>query len=165
MEGNGNIFLSDAEKQSYQQDLANIHDIFVRPFTVFRQAERVVMSENPNFVFPYGDNQENTSSSGYVIQSGVIDARIWYMPGIAGNKELLETSSSDREFSARGEPQIRFRNDKNYVRLKLNCSGYDFINGAKTVQIDDNNFNFFTAYRRHGLFTPEFWTVWLEQNS
>lgn len=161
----GNIFLSDVEKASYQGDLHDIHDIFKRPFLIYRQSERVVMSENLNYNFVYGDNQPNSPTTEYIVHSGVFCARIWYMPGMSANKEAQTTSTSDREFSARGEPQLRFRNDKNYVRLKLDVTGYNFINGAKTVEIDNNNFNFFTAYRQHGLFAPEFWTLWLEQNS
>lgn len=160
-----NIFLSDAQKASYQNDLGDIHDIFKRPFLIYRQSERVVMSENLEYNFAYGDNQPNSDTVRYNVNSGIFDARIWYMPGMSANKEAQTTSTSDREFSARGEPQLRFRNDKNYVRLKLDISGYDFINGAKSVEIDGTNFNFFTAYRRHGLFTPQFWTVWLEQNN
>jgi len=160
----GNIFLTDAEKSAYQGDLRDIHDIFKRPFVIFRQSERVVMSEDLKFNFAYSDNQPDSDTESFIPASGVFNARIWYVPGMAANKEAQTTSSSDREFN-RGDAQIRFRNDKNYVRLKLDISGYNFINGAQSVDIDGNNFNFFTAYRQHGLFTPEFWTVWLEQNS
>lgn len=160
-----NIILSDIEKSMYQSVIRDVHNVFQRSFIVFRQAERVVMSQNPNFIFPYGDNQPDSGTENYIINSATIYARIWYMPGMQANKESLTSSSSDREFSGRGEAQLRFRNDKNYVRLKLDESAYNFINGAKTVEIDDGNYNFYTAYRRHGLFTPEFWTIWLEENS
>jgi hypothetical protein len=160
-----NIFLSDAEKSQYQSDLANLQSIWGRPLLIYRQAERVVISENLNYNFAYGDTQPQSSTTSYIINSGIFNARIWYLDGMAANKSLLSTSNSDREFTARGEPQIRFRNDKNYVRLKLECSGYNFILGAKTVEIDTNNFNIFSAYQRIGLFTPEFWAVWLEESS
>lgn len=160
-----NIILSNEEKCCYQSAIRDIHDIFKREFIVFRQAERVVISQNPNFIFPYGDNQPDSGTDSYVINSATIYARIWHVNGMQANKESLATSSSDREFSGRGEAQLRFRNDKDYVRLKLDEDGYNFINGAKTVEVDGGNYNFYTAYRKHGLFTPEFWTVWLEENS
>lgn len=165
MVGNGNIVLSFNEKMAYQADLANVHDIFKRPFLIYRQAERVVMSENLQFNYAYGDNQADSDTVSYNINSGIFSARIWYMPGMSANKMSLTTSTSDREFSARGEPQLRFNNDKNYIRLKLDISGYGFIKGCKTVQIDSGNYNVFSAYEIHGLFVPQFYNVWLEQNS
>jgi hypothetical protein len=162
--GNTSINISDEAKALLQNDLDNIHQIFKRPILIFRQAERVIISENLNYNFAYGDNQNQNDTVSYNIASGVFDARIWYMPGMSANKEPMTTSTSDREFSARGEPQLRFRNDKNYIRLKLDVSGFNFIDGAKTVEIDGENYNFFSAPRRNGLFTPQYWTLWLEQS-
>lgn len=160
-----NISLSQEEKNSYQSDLSDIHDIFKRAILIFRHAEKVIISENLNYSFAYSDMQLDNDVSGYNVASGVYYARIWHLPGLGGNPMALTTSSSSSEFTARGIPEIRFNNDKDVVRLKLDISGYDFIKGCETVQIDNSNYNVKSAYRQHGLFVPEFYTVWLEENN
>lgn len=158
-----NIFVSDADKASYQTDLSNIHTVWARPFTIYRKSERVTITANPSYLGAYGANQPSAeANTNYIENSGVFLARIWYLPGLTANAEALTSSTSDRGTEI---PQLRFRNDKNYVRLKLDVSGYNFINGATNIEIDRGNYNIFTAYRRHGLFTPQYWEVWLEQNS
>src|ERR1035441_4960277 len=112
------IVLSDQEKAAYQNDLSSVHDIFKRPILIYRKAEKVIISENIDFIYPYSDGQLNNDVSSYNIASGVFSARIWHMPAIGGKPMTATTSKSASEFTARGEPQLRFDNDKNIVRLK-----------------------------------------------
>ena len=157
------VLLSSPQKMSYQSVIDSIHDNWKRQLVVFRHEKRVTMSENLNYINQYGPNQLNNYSEP-IINSGIVWARIWHMNGLSANKMLNTSTDGDHEFTARGEPQLRFVNNKDYIRLKLDITGYNLLNGAKSAAIDNYNYNVLSAYRAGGLFLPEYYTVWLEQN-
>lgn len=139
--------VSDLDQLSYDNVFNDIHDTFSRKIVVYKTPERVVISTNPNYNFMYTDAQEGIDVK-YVPVSGLIDARIkWLNPSdLKGQKDIKEEVHG------------------NIVRLKIKKEDIEWFNDWKHIEIDGRTVQFFGTSQPHGLFDPNFYTVYLEES-
>ena len=146
---------SASEKLILSNNFNDIHDTFSRPIYIYRRANEVLISENPenNFIW---DNAPNNSQAEIAIVSGMFNARIKY-----GTEQKRENFSSETRNNA--EEQNVSTLEMGMVRIKLDPSGAAFIGDAERVKFDDEVFEITTSKRPHGLFTPQFYTYFLKK--
>jgi hypothetical protein len=85
-------------------------------------------------------------------QYKTIKARIEYASPM--NEDPLSASPIDSKLNAM-IPQ-------GMVRVKLDKEGFDYISGAKRIDLDGKRFLIDSAVRPHGLFDPKFYTFFLK---
>lgn len=149
--------ISDAEKAAMEALLSDVADTFARPLTIIRQANEVVIYNNPDNSFIYQNTPFNTETIVTPV-TGVFNGRIWYE-----RRQPLDLLSSLG--GIRGTDQLDVRVQEGYARLKLPPSGAAFMNGAERVQFDGNSFTIDSTPRPHGLFTPQYYTYWLKRTN
>ncbi len=148
-------YISQADKTALSQVFYNIHDTFARPIAMYKNAQQVVISTNPdnNAFFPgapFNDTIQN------VVQSGVFQARIKYMT--REDLQFFETSAAGK-----GSDQNTLKIEAGMVRIKLDPTGSAYLADATRVRFDNDNFEIVTSKRPHGLFTPQFDTYFLKK--
>lgn len=153
--------LSDSEKNVFQAAIRDVHDTFKRSVTIFKTPEKVIVSTNPNYNFAYTDNQINNDTVSYVVNSGVFDARIHSLSTQQANELLFVTSKNVSDTT----DESKLSQVKNIITIKLDKAGYDFIFGAKFVEVDEDKYIILSSARKHGLFTPEYYTYYLQRTN
>lgn len=140
--------LPDADQLLYDDVFNDIHDTFSRKIVVYKTPERVVISTNPNYNFIYTDAQEGMNVQ-YIPVSGVIDVRIkWLDPSdLKGQKDIKEEVHG------------------NIVRLKVKKEDIYWFDDWKRVEIDGRTVQYFGTTQPHGLFDPNFYTIYLEESN
>ena len=140
--------IPDSDQLKYDDVFNDIHDTFSRKIIVYKTPERVIISTNSNYNFIYTDAQEGLEVK-YVPVSGVIDARIkWLDPSdLKGQKDIKEEVHG------------------NIVRLKIRKEDIGWFDDWKRVEVDGRPVQFFGTAQPHGLFDPNFYTVYLEESS
>ena len=71
-------FLTPAERASIAVNLIDLHDTFGRDIIVYKEAQKVVISTDPNFNYLYGTGGASTPSVENVPVKKVFKARIRY---------------------------------------------------------------------------------------
>jgi len=148
-------YISAADKLALAQPFYNIHDTFKVPIVMYKDAQQVVISTNPqhNAMFPgapFNDTLQN------VTQSGVFNARIKYMA-----KEDLDFFNTTTR--GKGEDQNTLKIEMGMVRLKLDVTGSAYLSDATRVVFDGDVFEPMTSKRPHGLFVRDFDTWYLKK--
>jgi hypothetical protein len=141
--------LTQDEKNAYSQVFVNIHDTFSRPIIVWKIPNRTIISTTQNYNFLYQEQPDIEQS--FVPESGIFNARIkWNDPTITHDqKDIRET--------IRG----------NTCRIKVQADAIPYISGAEKIQVDGRSFNLVSASKisqLHGLFTGDFYTLYLEES-
>lgn len=85
-------------------------------------------------------------------QYKTIKARIDY--GSPMNEDALAANPIDNK--------LKVMIPEGVVRIKLDKDGYDYIIGAKRIDLDGKRFFIDSAVRPHGLFDPKFYTFFLK---
>lgn len=137
----------DSDQLLYDEVFNDIHDTFSRPILVFKTPERVVISTNTSYNFIYNDSQESLDVQ-YIPVSGIINARIkWLDPSdLKGQKDIKEEVHG------------------NIVRLKIKKEDMVWFDEWKRIEIDGRTVQFFGTSQPHGLFDPNFYTIYLEES-
>ena len=143
---------SDSDKSEIASNLLHLHDTFGRDIVVYKEAQKVIVSTDPNYNHLYNSAGSSTTSVKNVPVRKVFKARIRY--------------SSDRslEFYGEANSQVKVnRSDSgNDVRIKLKAEDYNYIKGAKRLELDGRMFHVDSDGRAHGLFdTVQFYTLFL----
>lgn len=140
-------FLTAAQKASYEAVMQDMHDTFARTIYAYKEAQKVIVSTDPNFNFLY-NNVKGVSQIVRKSQFKALSARILYV-----DKNMEEMYNVDS--------QIKVARDIGEVRIKLNAEGYAYFKDAKRVEIDGRLFYKITDVKKHGLFRPKFFTYYL----
>lgn len=146
--------ISDAEKAVYTSAIQDIHLAFCRPIVAFKTAEKVVISTNPdvNYNDFYQTSNDDAEEFTYVPVSGTFQARILYDKAL---EHFFATPRGSQDES------VRMNLDGGLVRLKVEQDAWDFLKDAINVNFDGYNFERFRTERPHGLFTPQYYTIYL----
>lgn len=140
--------LTDEQKAIYGRAIMDLHDTFARKIMVYKTPERTVLSTTPSYNFIYNDQQEGENVT-YVPVSGEIDVRIkWLSP-----QEL------------KGLADIKEEIHGNIVRIKIKKEDMHWIEDWKHIEIDGRAVQFFGTSKPHGLFTVDYYTVYLEESN
>jgi hypothetical protein len=141
--------LTQDEKNAYSQVFINIHDTFSRPIFVWKLPDRTIISTTQDYNFLYLEQPDIEQS--FTPISGIFNARIkWNDPTISHDqKDIRET--------IRG----------NTCRIKVQADALAYISGAERVEIDGRPCNLINSSKVsqvHGLFTGDFYTLYLEES-
>ena len=139
--------LTAAQKASYEAVMQNMHDTFARTIYAYKEAQKIIVSTDPNFNYLY-NNVKGVSQIVRKSQFQTLNARILYV-----DKNMEEMYNVDT--------QIKVVRDIGEVRIKLDADGYAYFKDAKRVEIDGRLFYKITDVKKHGLFRPKFFTFYL----
>ena len=115
---------------------------------MYKTPERTVLSTSPSYNFIYNDQQEGENVA-YTPVSGEISVRIkWLDP-----QEL------------KGLTEIKEEIHGNIVRIKIKKEDMHWIDDWKHLEIDGRTVQFFGTSKPHGLFTVDYYTVYLEEST
>lgn len=146
--------ISEDQKSVYQSAIKLVHDTMKRPLYVYKNPKKTIVSsveQNKNHNSLFGDDQYSEEQVKYTPVSGIFYGRILYEDNFTSN-ELLNFNKS-----------IPDKVQENFIRIKIDEEGYDFIKDSKKINIDGQNCEITTTDRRHGLFNPEYRTLWLRR--
>jgi len=145
-------FLSPSERAKMAANLLNLHDTFGRDIVVYKEAQKVIVSTDPNYNYLYQNSGAKTTSVQNIPVKKVFKARIRY--------------DMDRSLEYFGETDTQVKVNRvdpnSTVRIKLKIEDYDYIKEAKRVELDGRMFHVESDPRPHGLFdTIQFVTLYL----
>ena len=143
---------TSSEKSDIAANLLHLHDTFGRDIVVYKEAQKVVVSTDPNYNHLYNSAGATTTSVENVPVRKVFKARIRY--------------ATDRSLEYYGEANAQVKVDRsdpgNNVRVKLKKEDYDYIKDAKRIELDERMFHVDSDARAHGLFDAiQFYTLFL----
>jgi hypothetical protein len=144
----GSLFTS-AQKAEYEAVMQQLHETFSRSIFAYKDSKKVIVSTDPNFNFLY-NNVKGVSQTINKTQFKLIPARIMYMD-----------KQTEVNFDSEVSSQIKVSHDIGEVRIKLDTEGYEYFKDAKRVEIDGRLMFKVTDVKKHGLFTPKFFTYYL----
>ena len=135
-------FLSSSDRAHIAANLLDLHDTFGRDIVVYKEAQKVIISTDPNYNYLYNSGGSQTTSIENVPVKRVFKARIRY--------------DSDRSLEYFGETDAQVkvtRPDPNsMVRIKLKIEDYQYIKDSKRIELDGRMFHIESDPRPHGLF-------------
>lgn len=143
--------LSSSEKTALNAVIADVHETFARDITVFKDASKVVIITDPNFNPLYNTAGQTTSYINTPIYQ-TFKARILY------NNDFQKQYWSEGQLNT----QIKLEAVVGSVRLKITAEDYEYIKDAKRIDLDGKRFVLNSAFRGHGLFDNQFYTLYLK---
>lgn len=133
---------------------------WAREFVWYKTAQTTIIDSDTNYKFSYGIQPEgvgDTDYASYNIQSGSFSGCIQY------NNRLDQIFSNPQ--GSRNE-NFRITMDKTIVRLKVHKEDYDsFLKDTQTLTLDSKQYAIKDPPRPHGLFSPKYYTLYLEQQN
>jgi len=127
-----------------------MHDTFARSIFAYKESQKLILSTDPNFNYLY-NNVKGVSQILRKSQFKAIKARIQYM-------DRDNTTMYDNEADA----QIKAQGPVGEVRIKVDEEGNEYFKDAKRVEIDGRMFFKVSDVKKHGLFTPKYFTYYLK---
>lgn len=139
--------ISAQDRQTYQSALADVHDTFARPITVWRTSKQTITSNDPNYdVFSDTPIQANVT---YTSESKVINARIKY----------IDRQNEEFGFIVAGTG-VDVTQQFQLVRIKVTATDNEYIKDAAKITVDGQDFTMLTVPRPHGLFSNDYFTIY-----
>lgn len=129
--------------------MQNMHDTFARTIYAYKDSKKVIVSTDVNFNYLY-NNVKGVKTQISKTQFKAISARVLYMD-----------KQNEVSFDSQVDSQVKLHHDIGEVRIKLDAEGYEYFKDAKRVEIDGRLMFKVTDVKRHGLFTPKFFTYYL----
>ena len=114
--------INDALKAAMESAMDDIHDTFARDIVCIKDANRVILSTDPNYNFLYKNVRGSVSSVERKILSRTIKARILYVG--RQNEELFDAQTS---------AQIKIEQVVGEVRIKVGKDDYLYLKDTKLV--------------------------------
>jgi hypothetical protein len=134
---------TDAEKAEVAANLLHLHDTFGRDIVVYKEAQKVIISTDPNYNYLYNSGGSTTTSVTNQPVKKIFKVRIRYD---VDNKNLMSNIGSS---------------ETSQVRIKLKKEDYTYISDAKRIELDGRMFHVDSDPRAHGLFDIQFYTLFL----
>ena len=135
-------FLPPSQRASIAANLLDLHDTFGREIIVYKEAQKVIISTDPNYNYLYKNAGAQNQSVQNVPVKKVFKARIRY--------------DTDRSLEYFGETDTQVKVNRvdanSMVRVKLKIEDYEYIKDAKRVELDGRMFHVESDPRPHGLF-------------
>lgn len=143
-------FLNSSEKAALESVMQDVHDTFARTIYAYKEAKKVIVSTDPNFNYLY-NNVKGVKKTISSTQFKAIQARVLYM-------------DRQKEVSFDGDVNslTKIYHDVGEVRIKVDSTGHDYFRDAKRVEIDGRLMFKITDVKKHGLFSPKFFTYYLK---
>lgn len=142
-------YFNSEEKEIFESVMQNMHDTFARSIFAYKESKKIIISTDPNFNYLY-NNVRGVKQVLNKTQFKAIKARIMYMD-----------KQSEVSYDADVGAQIKVSHDIGEVRIKLDAEGHDYLKDAKRIEIDGRLMFKVTDVKKHGLFSPKFFTYYL----
>ena len=146
--------ISQAQRAALNAAIDDIHETFAREITVYKEASKVVIITDPNFN-PLYDTGEGTTSYINTPVYKTFKARIQYEDDI-GKRFWTD---------ANVESQLKIDAVVGTVRIKIASEDYEYIKDAKRFDLDGKRFVLNSSFRPHGLFSNNYYTLYLKPDS
>jgi hypothetical protein len=143
-------YLSSDQKKAFEDVMSNMHETFARSIYAYKESQKVIISTDVNFNYLY-NNVKGVSNIVRKSQFKAIKARIQYM-------DRDNTTMYDGDVDA----QIKAQSPVGEVRIKVDSEGNEYFKDAKRVEIDGRMFFKVSDVKKHGLFSPKFFTYYLK---
>lgn len=143
--------LNNFQKLDYQSAFNDIHDTFSRTVKVWKDSERIVITEVDNNFNPfYRTNAQPSVESEYEEEVAEFPMRIkWLDPR--------------QDVSLPGGYQIRDSINDNICRLKMEEDAFNFIDGCKKIEVDGRDCERVGFSRPHGIVDNQFFTIFVKE--
>ena len=128
----------------------NVHDTFARNITIYKKKKAIFVSTNQTYNALYAQIQNAVTTTEQVTKT-VASARVQYM-----SKQYIE-----EEYAFRAQTNLPI--SEGQLRIKLDETGYTAFKFADRIEIDGSVWKIKTDASRVGLFTPQFYTLFLER--
>jgi hypothetical protein len=140
-------YLTQQEKSAYSKVFYDMHDTFSRNIVVWRHANTTLISTSDDYNFLYSQVQPSITVQ-YTPTSGIFPARIQWEHSwkIADARDI--------------RPTIR----GNYCQIKVKGNALPWISGADRIEIDGRPMNWIGSSEIHGLFTGDFYHLYLKES-
>jgi hypothetical protein len=140
-------YLDKRQKTEYSKVFYDLHDTFSRNIVVFKHPNATLISSEPNYNFLY--SQQTDTEIQYTPVSGVFPARIKW----------------ESAYKVNDAKDIRPTIFGNYCRLKVKADALAFISGARgqRIEVDGRVVNWIGSSEVHGLFTGDFYHIYLRE--
>ena len=143
--------IDDANKSDMENVMKSIHDTFAREIKFIKDAQRIILSTDPNYNYLYKSVRGSVSTIKREITEKVFKARILYV----GRQE-------EGLFDSEANAQIKVEKNVGEVRIKVDAEAYEYLKDTKRLELDGRLFTVSSDERPHGLFTPQFFTFYLK---
>ncbi len=150
----GTSLISTTEKAALEAVMDDLHATWARDITVFKFAERTVITTNDDFN-PLYDNSGSTTSVINTPVSGTYSARIHFVDDV------------DKKFWSEQNSKLSLKIDApvGTVRLKIAADAYSFIKDAQRIDLDDKRYVIDSVLKPHGLFSTKYYTLYLKPDA
>jgi len=140
-------YFNTAQKTAYSKAFYDIHDTFSRNIVVFKHPTAILISSEPEYNFLY--SQQTDTEIQYIPVSGVFPARIKW----------------EHAYKVNDAKDIRPTILGNYCRLKVKADALAFISGSRgeRIEVDGRAVNWIGSSEVHGLFTGDFYHIYLKE--
>jgi hypothetical protein len=140
-------YFNKAQKTAYSKVFYDLHDTFARDIVVFQHPKATLISSQPEYNFLYAEQS---------------DADIQYTPVSGVFPAVIKWENAYKTNDAR---DIRPTILGNYCRLKVKADALQFISGSRgqRIEVDGRPVNWIGSSEVHGLFTGDFYHIYLKE--
>ncbi len=135
--------------------IEDIHDTFARTITIFKTEKEVLVATNPVFESTYNalyNKLKNAPTTRKTVSKYTSKARVQYRP--------LQDEEDEGSIGA----QVNVQFGVGELRLKLTATAYADLKFATKIEIDGILWRIVTDASRAGLFTPQYFVLYLERD-
>lgn len=150
--------LTDAEKAELESAITDVFDTFKRLITVYTAPEMVYVSTDPNFsrFGQFGKNNEMDQE----VTNNPVTQQVYAIVLYNKNPEF-EQFNKDKTGGT--YEQIKMKDFKVKVRIRVESAGYEILKNAKKIELDNRLFETDSPPRGHGLFTTTRWDLFYKE--
>jgi hypothetical protein len=140
-------YFNKAQKTAYSKVFYDLHDTFARNIVVFQHPKATLISSQPEYNFLYAEQSD--ADIQYTPVSGVFPAVIKW----------------ENAYKTNDATDIRPTILGNYCRLKVKADALQFISGSRgqRIEVDGRTVNWIGSSEIHGLFTGDFYHIYLKE--
>jgi hypothetical protein len=143
--------ISNSDKEAFESVFDDIHDTFARDIKFIKEAQRVILSTDPNYNYLYKNTKGQISSVQRKIVEATFKARILYIG-----------RQNEGMFDGEVDAQIKVEKHVGEVRIKVDKDGYSYLKETKRCEFDGRKFSIVSDEMPHGLFSPKYYTFYLK---
>lgn len=142
--------LNNNQKNQLEDVFTHVHDTFARDITIYTVKKQIFVATNQTYNALYSRIKDATTEKKEVT-STTVQARVQYI-----SKQYIES-----EYGLRAQTNLPISAGE--LRIKLDETGYTSFKFANRIEIDGTVWSIKTDASRIGLFSPKFYTLFLER--
>jgi len=147
--------ISAGDKADMEAAIVNVHDTFARNITIFKNKTEVFVATNPVFESSYNalyNKLKNSPTTRNQVSKSVVKARVQY--------RQIQEEEDEGGIGA----QVNVQFGVGELRLKLDATAYADLKFATKIEIDGVIWRIVTDASRAGLFSPQYYVLYLERD-